>query len=52
MYLESDDDTGYSFRGFIIQARTVDDDCPAGYFSDNSTDYQPQCDNDVSTCTI
>ena len=36
----------------MIQARTVADDSPAGYFTDNATDYQPQCDNDVSACII
>ena len=36
----------------MIQARTVADDSPAGYFRDNATDYQPQCDNDVSACII
>ena len=49
VYLQSDNETEYSFRGFMIQARVVADDSPAGYFIDNSTEYQPQCDNDVST---
>ena len=50
MYLESDNETSYSFRGFMIQARTVADDSPTGYFVGNNTDYQPQCDNNVSAC--
>ena len=48
VYLQSDNDTGYSFRGFMIQARTVADDFPAGYFTNYSTNYHPQCSNDVS----
>ena len=36
----------------MIQARTVADDSPAGYFMYNGTEYQLQCDNDVSVCTI
>lgn len=49
VYLQSDNETGYTFEGFIIQARVVADDSPVGYFIDNSTEYQPQCDNNVST---
>ena len=55
VYLESDNETGYSFRGFMIQARAVADDSPVGYFISNGTEYedyyQPQCDNNVSTHT-
>ena len=36
----------------MIQARTVADDSPAGYFIYNGTEYQLQCDNDVSACAI
>lgn len=50
MYLQSNN--GTSFRGFMIQARTVADESPAGYFVNNGTEYQLQCDNDVSACTI
>ena len=49
VYLQSENDTSYSFKGFMIQARAVADDSPAGYFTDNTTEYQPQCDNNVST---
>ena len=48
VYLQSDNDTGYSFRGFMIQARTVADDFPVGYFTNYSTNYHPQCSDDVS----
>ena len=52
VYLQSDNDTGYTFRGFMIQARTVADDFPAGYFANYSTNYQPQCSDEVSTHII
>ena len=38
-----------AFKGFMIQARTVADDSPAGRFiNSTSTTYQTQCDGDVS----
>ena len=38
-----------AFKGFMIQARTVADDSPAGHFiNSTSTTYQTQCDGDVS----
>ena len=46
MYLQSG--SGTSFRGFMIQGRTVADDSPVGYFTSNSANYQPQCSDDVS----
>ena len=41
------------YRGFMIQARLVDDDSPVGTFSnpDSDPDYQTQCTNDVSLYT-
>ena len=49
MQLGSYNDT--SFRGFMIQARVVADDSPAGYFTNYSYyEYQQQCDNNVSIC--
>ena len=48
VYLQSDNDTGYSFKGFMIQARTVVGDSPIGYFTNYTANYQPQCGNDVS----
>lgn len=32
----------------MIQAKTVADDSPTGYFIDNGTEYKLQCDNNVS----
>ena len=32
----------------MVQARVVADDSPAGYFTNYSIDYQPQCSDDVS----
>ena len=37
------------FKGFMIQARTVADDSPAGHFASSiRTFYQTQCDGGVS----
>ena len=52
MYLESNG-TDYCFEGFTIQARTVAGNYPAGYFViSDDTEYELQCDNDVSACTF
>ena len=41
--------TNIDFRGFMIQGRVMADDSPAGTFDDGSaTDYQVQCNQDVS----
>ena len=40
------------FKGFMIQGRARADDSPVGSFdATGRTDYQPQCDGDVSNVT-
>ena len=44
--------TNADFRGFMIQGRVMADDSPVGTFDDDgATDYQVQCNQDVSLLT-